>query len=122
MVCYLFRYPDPTSRPAEGTPILGHKKPGSWPKDDKVAGASKQQQQQGQQGADGKSAAPSNLPQQLGTPKPARGRAASPPVATMTLTDRTKPAAPSTDTKNDAKRKVSGQAPASADGPSGSGH
>ncbi|KAK7702201.1 hypothetical protein SLS64_009779 [Diaporthe eres] len=118
MVCYLFRYPDPTSRPAEGTPTLGHKKAGSWPKDDKVAGVSKQQQQQGQQGA---SAPPSNLPE-LGTPQAGRGRAASPPVTTTTLTDRTKAATPSTGAKNDPKREVSGKAPVSAAGPSGSGH
>ncbi|KAK7726243.1 hypothetical protein SLS63_007757 [Diaporthe eres] len=118
MVCYLFNSPDPTSRPAEGTPTLGHKKAGSWPKDDKVAGVSKQQQQQGQQGA---SAPPSNLPE-LGTPQAGRGRAASPPVTTTTLTDRTKAATPSTGAKNDPKREVSGKAPVSAAGPSGSGH
>lgn len=126
MVCFLFRNPDPDRRPSMGKPIPGHKKADSWPKDDNATGASEQQQQQqGQQGAAGASAAPKNLPQQLGTPQPGRGRAPSPPEntktqkdKTTTLTDRTKPKV----VNADQKRKVSGNAPPSAGDPRGSGH
>lgn len=120
MVCYLFRYPDPTSRPAEGTPTLGHKKTGSWPKEDKGAGASKQQQNQGQQVASGTSEPLSSLPE-LGAPKAGRSKAASLTRAATTLADRTKPAAPSTGAKTDSKRKVSGKTSAPAADPRGSG-